>query len=357
MGKTRAWLLYAVAWVPIAILYAAALAQEMPIGRAIQGAIVSVAVAALLGVGVWHLSGRVPWRSDRVVDFLIFHVLLGIGFVGLWIAAVYARLWVVGGMELVRHVAGQEGGWTAVVGFWIYGLLVGGSHAIRAERRARTEREAAVRAEAMASRAEAERARVELHALRSRLQPHFLFNTLHGIRALVLRDPPKAADAIETLGGMLRYVLDLEDRDTDLVSVHQELAFTRAYVELERNRLGERLRVEEEIDADALDARIPALTLQPLIENAIRHGIAPRARGGTVRVAVRRSGDALEVVVEDDGVGAVDGPAESASGIGLRTVRDRIETRYDGAGGFSVSGSPGRGFRVALRFPANPEGS
>ena len=255
----------------------------------------------------------------------------------------------------MRHVAGQEGGWTAVVGFWIYGLIVGGSHAVRAEHRARLEREAKVRAEALASRAEAERARVELHALRARLQPHFLFNTLHGIRALVLRDAAKAADAIETLGGLLRYILDLEGRDSDLVTVREELEFTRAYVDLERNRLGGRLTVEEAIDEDALQARIPALTLQPLIENAIRHGIAPRARGGIVRIVVRRSGDALEVVVEDDGVGPAEGAMESAGGIGLRTVRDRIETRYDGAGRFSVSGSPGKGFRVTLGFPAEPD--
>ena len=228
-------------------------------------------------------------------------------------------------------------------------------HAVRAEHRARIEREAAARSEALASRAEAERARVELHALRSRLQPHFLFNTLHGIRALVLRDPEKAADAIETLGGLLRYILDLEGRESDLVSVREELEFTRAYVELERHRLGGRLAVEESIDEDALDARIPALTLQPLIENAIRHGIAPRARGGTVRIAVRRSGAALEVVVEDDGVGPAEEGIDSVGGIGLRTVRDRIETRYDGAGRFSLSGSPGHGFRVALGFPADPD--
>jgi LytS/YehU family sensor histidine kinase len=170
----------------------------------------------------------------------------------------------------------------------------------------------------------------------------------------VPRDAVKAADAIETLGGLLRYILDLEGRDSDLVTVREELEFTRAYVDLERNRLGGRLSVEEAIDEDALEARIPALTLQPLIENAIRHGIAPRARGGTVRIAVRRSGDALEVVVEDDGVGPAEGAMES-DGIGLRTVRDRIETRYDGAGRFSVSGSPGHGFRVALGFPAEPD--
>ncbi|MGH7566559.1 MAG: sensor histidine kinase [Gemmatimonadota bacterium] len=354
MGRTRAWLLYALAWVPIAVLYAAALSQEIPLGRAVQGAIVSVGVAAILGVGVWHLSGRVPWRSEHAVRFLAIHFFVALVFVGLWTSALYARLALAGGWELVQHVALEEGGWNAIVGFWIYGLLVGGSHAIRAERRARLEHEATVRAEALRARAEAERSRAELHALRSRLQPHFLFNTLHVIRALVLRDPEKAADAIETLGGLLRYILDLESRDSDLVPVREEIEFARAYVELERTRFGERLMVEESIDENALDVRIPALTLQPLIENAIRHGIAPRATGGKIRIAIHRDGDRLEVLVEDDGVGPAEGAAESATGLGLRTVRDRIETRYDGAGRFAVSGGPGRGFRVEIELPADP---
>lgn len=355
MGRTRAWLLYALAWVPIAILYTAALAQEIPFENAIQGAIVAVGMAAILGVGVWHLSGKIPWSSEKAGRFLGIHFLLGLVFVGLWSSVVYARLALVGGWDLVNHILREEGGWNAVVGFWIYGLLVGGSHAVRAERRARLEREAAAQSEMLRARAEAERSRAELHALRARLQPHFLFNTLHGIRSLVRRDPEKAADAIETLGGLLRYVLDLEDRETDLVSVREELEFTRAYAELERTRLGARLTLEESIDEGALDARIPALTLQPLIENAIRHGIAPRASGGTVRITARRIGERIEVLVEDDGVGSTEDPATAdGSGLGLRTVRDRIRTRYDGYGTFTAHGLPGQGFRVRIGIPAEP---
>jgi LytS/YehU family sensor histidine kinase len=337
MGKARAWFLYALAWVPIAVLYAAALSQEVSPGRAVQGAIVSVTVAAILGVGVWRVSGMVPWRIDRVGRFLALHLLLAVAFVGLWIAAIYARLAIQGGWDLARHVAIEEGGWTVVVGFWIYGLLVGGSHAIRAERRA--------------ARAQAERARAELGALRARLQPHFLFNTLHTIRALVRRRPEQAADAIERLGELLRYVVDLDGRDTELVPFREELAFARAYLELERIRLGERMAVEESIDPEALDVPIPALTLQPLLENAIRHGIAPRSRGGTIRLAVQRAGAAIEIVVEDDGVGAA-WPPENGAGVGLASVRRRIASRYDGAGRFEVTTGPGAGFRVAVRLPA-----
>jgi LytS/YehU family sensor histidine kinase len=268
--------------------------------------------------------------------FLALHLLLAVAFVGIWIAAIYARLAIQGGWELARHVAVEEGGWTAVVGFWIYGLLVGGSHAIRAERHA--------------ARAQAERARAELGALRARLQPHFLFNTLHSIRALVRREPEHAADAIERLGGLLRYVVDLDGRDTDLVPLREELAFARAYLELERIRLGARLVVAESIDEGALDLPIPALTLQPLIENAIRHGIAPRARGGTIRLAVRLGPGGLEIVVEDDGVGAEETPADGA-GVGLSTVRRRIESRYDGDGSFQITTRPGAGFRVEVRLP------
>jgi signal transduction histidine kinase len=340
MGKARAWLLYALAWVPIAVLYAAALSQEVSPVRAVQGAIVSITVAAILGVAVWRVSGAVPWRPDRVGRFLALHLLLAVAFVGIWIAAIYVRLAIEDGWDLVRHVVLEEGGWTVVVGFWIYGLLVGGSHAIRAERRA--------------ARAQSERARAELGALRARLQPHFLFNTLHTIRALVRRQPDLAADAIERLGALLRYVVDLEGRETDLVPVSEELAFTRAYVELERMRLGARLVVAESIDEGALDVPIPALTLQPLIENAIRHGIAPRARGGTIRLRVRRAEGGLEIVVEDDGVGAEETPAEG-SGVGLSTVRRRIESRYDADGSFQITTRPGAGFRVDVRLPVEAD--
>jgi sensor histidine kinase YesM len=137
--------------------------------------------------------------------------------------------------------------------------------------------------------------------------------------------------------------------------VREELGFARAYLDLERIRLGERLVVEESIDEDTLDVPIPALTLQPLLENAIRHGIAPRARGGTIRLEVRRVGPALEILVEDDGVGAEDPPSDGAQGIGLSTVRRRIESRYDGQGGFRITTRPGKGFRVDIRVPAEAE--
>jgi two-component sensor histidine kinase len=341
MGKARAWLLYALAWVPIALLYTAALAQEITLARAIPGAIAAVSVAALLGIVVWWMSERIPWSPERAWRFLSVHLLLAIAFVAIWVGTIYLRLWIQGGWWLARHVALEEGGWTVVVGFWLYGLLVGGSHAIRAERRA--------------ARAQAERARAELGALRARLQPHFLFNTLHSIRALVRREPERAADAIERLGGLLRYVVDLEGRDTDLVPLREELDFARAYLDLERIRLGERLVVEESIDEAALDTPIPALTLQPLLENAIRHGIAPRARGGTILLAVRRAGPVLEIVVEDDGVGAEEPPADGSSGVGLSTVRRRIQSRYDGVGRFEVTTRPGAGFRVDVRLPVEAE--
>jgi two-component sensor histidine kinase len=340
MGKARAWLLYALAWVPIALLYTAALAQEISLARAIPSAIAAVGAAALLGIVVWRVSERVPWSPERAWRFVAIHFLLAIAFVAIWVGTIYLRLWIQGGWELVRHVALEEGGWTGVAGFWLYGLLVGGSHAIRAERRA--------------ARAQAERARAELGALRARLQPHFLFNTLHSIRALVRREPEQAADAIERLGGLLRYVVDLEGSESDLVPVREELEFARAYLELERIRLGERMAVEESIDPEALDVRIPALTLQPLLENAIRHGIAPRARGGTIRLAVRRAGAAIEIVVEDDGVGS-DEPPENGAGIGLSTVRRRIASRYDGEGRFEVTTRPGAGFRVDMRLPVEAD--
>jgi sensor histidine kinase YesM len=133
--------------------------------------------------------------------------------------------------------------------------------------------------------------------------------------------------------------------------LEEEIAFTRGYLALERIRLGDRLIVEEAIDENALDSLIPALTLQPLVENAVRHGIAPRSRGGTIRIDVRIEGERLLLVVEDDGMGADPAEAEDANGLGLRTVRQRLNARYDGLSCLAVRTSPGDGFRVDVSLP------
>jgi LytS/YehU family sensor histidine kinase len=170
------------------------------------------------------------------------------------------------------------------------------------------------------------------------------------VTALVREDPRGAEEALERFGGLMRYVLDAGRADE--VALADELAFVRDYLALEGLRLGERLRVEEAVDAEALECAVPPLLLQPLVENAVRHGIAPRRSGGTVRLAARCTGVRILLEVADDGAGADPAALPEADGLGLAAVRRQLEARFPGAGRMDVETRPGGGFVVRLAVPA-----
>jgi LytS/YehU family sensor histidine kinase len=155
---------------------------------------------------------------------------------------------------------------------------------------------------------------------------------------------------------MLRYLLDTNRGGAERVRLQDELDFVRDYLELESMRLGARLGVKWSLDADAGEDRIPPLTLQPLVENAIVHGIAPRTQPGTVHIECRclSEPERLLLRVSDDGAGCVWPPAEprpSAVGIGLSALRRRFELDYGGRAGFDVRSAPGAGFRIEIVIP------
>ena len=190
----------------------------------------------------------------------------------------------------------------------------------------------------------------ELSALRAQLNPHFLFNTLNSIVALAGPSQPRTMEAISHLASMLRYTLcrDMEGED---VSLRQELAFTDQYLMLESLRLGERLQVIRDIAPEALVCRLPPLTLQPLVENEIRHGIAPRANQGTLILRAYLTASSLHLEVQDDGVGGELAAISGAKGLGMRMVRQRLELLCDGQTTFVVQTSPGQGCKISISFP------
>ena len=188
-----------------------------------------------------------------------------------------------------------------------------------------------------------------LESLRAKLHPHFLFNTLNGISDLIFTDPRKADALVLRLAQLLRAALDTVD---DEISVRQELAMLSAYFEIERVRFGDRLTVTIDADRAAYDARVPPFLVQPLAENAIQHGIAPRASGGavTLRATVRGNDPHHRLVLElsDDGVGMRE---DAREGIGLRITRQRLHTLYRGAGALSVQPRPGGGTIATIELP------
>jgi two-component system, LytTR family, sensor kinase len=193
-----------------------------------------------------------------------------------------------------------------------------------------------------------------LRALRAQLNPHFLFNTLNTILDLIDTDPARAEGVTERLADVLRYVLARTDRE--LIPVGEEFDFLAAYLEIERARFGARLRVELSVDPDVAGEPIPPLILQPLVENAVRHGLGPKPDGGVLRVLARPEGGALRLTVEDDGVGWAtsrqpDPRADGTGGIGVPNVAERLRALYGGEATMMVTSEPGRGARVEILIP------
>jgi two-component system LytT family sensor kinase len=188
-------------------------------------------------------------------------------------------------------------------------------------------------------------ASAQLAALRAQVNPHFLFNTLNSIAQLVATDPAKAEDCIERLADLYRYVLNRAN--SQFVSLADELRMAEWYLEIEQVRFGDALTVEQQIDRRALPVMVPSLILQPLVENAVKHGIGPKVGGGRVTIqASLRNGD-LHLAVRDTGVGVRDRESVFERGIGLRNIRDRLQHIYratdqpqvlsDSEGGTTVS--------------------
>jgi len=343
----RGWPILAAIWLPLSLALAVAIAQlsaRSPESGAVSGLITGL-LSFGLALAVWRMTALLPWHGPSPVRFVALHLVAAVGYGLLWWSTTMVVTALVFGddpiVELVRWLRGDVVGWDLMVGIAVYGLAVGTSYAIRL--RWSLDRERLSRAEADASARAA-----RLAALESRLNPHFLFNTLHSVAALVRSDPAAAEDAIDALGELLRETL--AERADGAWPLTDEWRFTARFLELERLRLGERLKVEATLDPKTLSASVPRFLIQSLVENALRHGIGPRARGGTVRIEARADGEGVRLTVADDGVGAVS--SSPADGVGLAALRGRLQARQP-QGTLSIVTAPGAGFVATVSLPGD----
>lgn len=199
---------------------------------------------------------------------------------------------------------------------------------------------------------EAQFADARMAALTSQLQPHFLFNALNTIAAYVHQRPDVAERMIVDLSALLRYSVDRDH--AELVALDDEIEIAEAYLAIQRNRFADRLQVAVEVEPAARDAAVPPFLLQPLLENAVHHGLAPQDGASALAITACRVGDEVVVTVADDGVGVCEELAAQPAGVGLSNVRARLAQVYGAAGALTLGPRDGGGTDATIRLPYRP---
>jgi signal transduction histidine kinase len=322
------------------------------LGRASRGG-----ETVILGLSLWYTWGLIAWLVYRLCRRypigqrnwprrLLLHGVAGVGLVLLKLVLDYpiVKLFLCpqpGELTFARFypMAFTDQFNTYLVNYW---AMVGVFHALKYHRQYQER-------ELRAAQLETRLAQAQLQLLRMQLHPHFLFNTLNAISALIHRDTELADRMLARLGDLLR--LTLEHQGAHEVTLQQELEFIRAYLDIEQVRFGPRLSVRLQIDAKAFAARVPYLVLQPLVENAIRHGIAPLSHGGCVAIRARLAGEALRLEVEDSGPGLAERPNGKSRGIGLGNTQARLERLYGTGHRFELGRGELGGLLVTIEFP------
>jgi signal transduction histidine kinase len=348
----RFWLLYAAGWVPLVLLYAVAtriddlLSGNFKILVAFLNAAHTLGPAPFLLTFVWPLTGFLERRSSGPVFAVALHTVAAILFVAIWHAVVYAIAYFYYGPQSAQRIVQSWFIWQAMWGLMMYAVIAGVFHAVRAVEAARVQAVATAQAETLLMRS-------ELVALRNKLNPHFLFNTLHSIIALTRKDAKAAEAALLKFSDMLRYVLETEKSGVDMVRLEDELQFVHDYLDLESLRLGNRLSVDWQVDDNAKSHLVPALSVQPLVENSIKHAFNPRVQKGVLTISARLDAaqQQLSIAVSDDGPGCDLAAVSQSTGLGVRTVERRLKLEYRERATFDIATAPRAGFRVQMVIP------
>ena len=338
---------YLLAWVPISLmLVGLAVSQRWPLREAAALSLPLCFIGALLFLSSWYLCRALPIATYRFAShgltwFLAAALMGNLWYLGAWCLALL--------LGLIEPLAGltvrtrQAWAFIFAVGILLYLAVMALHYLLDAAERGRDSERREQELRVLAREA-------ELKALRAQLNPHFLFNSLNSISALTTLNPAKAREMCVLLSDFLRKSLKLGERSS--VSLGEELDLAKAYLAIERIRFGDRLAVDWDVDPETLGSQLPTLLLQPLVENAIKHGIAALPEGGRMGIAARRRSDEVEIVIENP----IDPDSEPPVGLGmgLRQVRQRLLGRYGNRSAMEAGVADGQ-HRVLLRLPLSWE--
>jgi len=347
LGRPGRLAAYLAVWVPLGMLLAALLTLQgaLDLGNALIAAVPLSIAYGFLCLSAWYVTGGSP--VERVGGARVAATAIVASFLSSAVWLLLARGWMGLIVSSVRHSdlpgSFRTGAPTLFgFGFLLYLLAMAVSYLAAAFNVSREAERRGLELQVLAREA-------ELRALRAQIDPHFLFNSLQSISALTTADPTAARRMCLLLADFLRETLALGSRDR--IPLARELALARRFLEIEQVRFGPRLLMEVAIDPAAGDCEVPPLLLQPLVENAVTHGIAHLLQGGTVRVSSERRAVTLAVTVENPT--DPDRPAGRGSGLGLRNVRARLHSVYGQDASLTVEDTGSR-FVARLVLPLAP---
>ena len=334
--------LTALCWTLYALLYSIAIVASTggPFFSVFLGQWVQVAILSVLSIPAWYVvvkrMDRTTWLRKIAAHLIILPVYAWLGVEG-FIAILFSIV-----PEAVGPVS--EAYWFIFLSnLTLYIVQFGVIHTFRIAQTLRMKERQASELMILA------RDR-ELEALKAQINPHFLFNTLNSINGMVRRDPEETREMIAQLGDLLRYALDSSKKD--LVSLEEEIDFIKAYLRMEGHRYPDRLSVQYCINVDAQHVFLPAMVLQPLVENALKHGITPGEQGGCISIRVEDREELCTVVIEDDGQGDKAQKTQlSTSGIGISTTRERLQKRLGPKASLETHYLDPKGFQVTVKIP------
>lgn len=343
LGHLRQLGLYLLGWVPLALILIYLLTRSGETWLAATAMTLPMCIVyAFLCLTAWYPCRATPLEKSSFLKLVLTHFTAAMMLSALWVQL--AR-----GITIVLSRWGGFPGFdvrvkdylplTWVTGILVYVLSVTLHYVVLAQEKARDAQERALQAQVLARDA-------ELKALRAQVNPHFLFNCLHSISALTSVDSTKAREMCILLADFLRTTLRLGRQES--ITLEEELALVRGYLAIEKVRFGARVRLEERINKETMGIQLPPLLLQPLVENAIRHGIANLPEGGVIGLKVERVPDAVSIIIENNY--DPETPSSLKTGLGLDNVRRRLHTRYGNEASVTVKTDDSR-FAVQLRLP------
>ncbi|HEY6465090.1 MAG TPA: histidine kinase [Candidatus Acidoferrales bacterium] len=347
LSQMRRLAMYLVAWIPIAVLLAYLLAESSQLTRneSLVLAIPLCLAYAFVCLSAYYECRALPIEKTSDLKLIVSHISAGLVGAGIWFLAAKVLVIELAQIATFHGIDRRFSGAVPVLvgtGILLYLLSATSYYAFIAVTASHEAEARAIVAQVLARDA-------ELKALKAQVNPHFLFNSLNSISALTTSDPARAREMCILLGDFLRRTLGLGAKTA--ISLEEELSLIHSFVAVEKIRFGARLDMQENVDPAALTCSVPPLFLQPLVENAVVHGIANLIDGGWIRMDVKDGNGRIAVIVENQF--DPEAPARHRNGVGLSNVRQRLETRYGKNASMDVK-AEGESFRVAISLPAEP---